>query len=267
MVHLGRNYRSTGRIVQASASLISHNPDREPIRLYTENPDGAPVAQNVEYDRDDEARRILQQIAELIRQGRPAGDIAIMYRTRRQSRALETAASILDIPYRVIGSFPFWERREIKDITAWLELANNPANQVAYQRAIATPPRGVGERTVAGIRDYAAVSSCNIAQASAVIAANHHAGRAQPFRINTNIAAGLADFEQLRNELIAISRQLTPSEVIEHILSNTGLATHIQGYDEAEERWENVQNSKRPRPNTTTCRRPKALPNSCPPHR
>ena len=230
VVHLGRNYRSTGSIVQASANLIAHNPNREPIRLYTENPDGDPVAQNVEYDRDDEARWILEQVQELIRQGRPAGEIAVMYRTRRQSRALETAASTLNIPYRVIGSFPFWQRREIKDVTAYLELANNPANQVAYQRAIATPPRGVGERTVAGIRDYAAASSCNIAQASAVIAANHTAGRSQPFRINANIADGLAGFEQLRTDLIANSRQMPPSELIEYILSDTGLGTHIQGY-------------------------------------
>ena len=245
VVHLGRNYRSTGNIVQASANLISHNPDREPIRLYTQNPEGTPVAQNAEYDRDEEAQRILQQIADLIREGHSADDIAVMYRTRRQSRALETAASILNIPYRVVGSFPFWQRKEIKDITAWLELANNPANQVAYQRAIATPPRGVGERTVAGIRDFAAASSCNIAQAGAVIAANHQTGRTQPFRINTNIAAGLAGFEHLRNEVITISRQMPPSQVIERILSDTGLATHIQGYDHAEERSENVLELKK----------------------
>ena len=245
VVHLGRNYRSTGNIVQASANLISRNPDREPIRLYTENPDGDPVTQNVEYDRDDEARWILEQVQELIRQGRPAGEIAIMYRTRRQSRALETATSIFNIPYRVVGSFPFWQRKEIKDITAWLELANNPANQVAYQRAIATPPRGVGELTVARIRDYAAESSCNIAQAGAVIAANHKAGRTQPFRINANIADGLASFEHLRTDLIANSRQLPPSQLIERILSGTGLGTHIQGYGEDEERWENVLELKK----------------------
>ena len=239
-VTLGQNYRSTGQIVQASANVISYNPGREPISLCTENAAGPAITENISYDPGEEAEWIIGQAQELLNQGYQPSDIAIAYRTHRQSRLLEAQSSRHNIPYRLIGGFPFWQRAEIKDITAYLATIVNPANQVAYRRAAATPPQGIGARTMDNICDFAAATGGNIAQAINALAHNHQSGLPQPFPIRNDTASALANFNRRQAELQTLSNTLPLSGLVAHILADYGLKDHIRKYDQPQERWDNV---------------------------
>jgi DNA helicase-2/ATP-dependent DNA helicase PcrA len=145
VIMLEQNYRSTQTILDSAQQVIRRNESRHEKSLWTENDAGQPVMIFEAQDDEDEARFVAREIA---RSGRPPGDFAVMYRMNAQSRALEEAFMSAGIPYRLVGGTRFYQRREIKDLIAYLRLIQNQSDSLSLLRVINTPPRGIGQKTI-----------------------------------------------------------------------------------------------------------------------
>ncbi|MCD4728349.1 MAG: UvrD-helicase domain-containing protein, partial [Pirellulales bacterium] len=167
VVRLEQNYRSTQRILRVAASLIAHNVQRKEKGLFTENDSGAPVRLTTYATQKDEAQGIASRIFDEIRAGRRRpGDFAIFYRVNALSRSLEFALRELGIPYQMVNGLEFFQRKEIKDVLAYLHLLNNPRDDVALLRVINTPPRGIGKTTIGRLTDHAARGGLSLLEAA-----------------------------------------------------------------------------------------------------
>jgi DNA helicase-2/ATP-dependent DNA helicase PcrA len=155
IVRLEQNYRSTKRILQVAAELISHNFRRKEKGLFTDNGAGEPVRLVAYATQKDEADGIAARIAADIQSGRRPSDFAIFYRMNALSRAFEFAMRERGIPYQMVNGLEFFQRKEIKDVLAYLHLLGNPQDEVALLRVINTPPRGIGRTTIDRLADYA----------------------------------------------------------------------------------------------------------------
>jgi len=156
VVKLERNYRSTKRILEAASSVIRNNRLRKEKELWTENPQGNPLRLVTTIDEDEEALEIVRRILDLRERGRRLTDVAIFYRTNALSRVLERGFRAYGIPYQIVGAVQFFERREVKDLLAYLRLLQNPWDAVSLERAGGAPSRGVGPRSWKAIRQRAA---------------------------------------------------------------------------------------------------------------
>ena len=153
VLRLERNYRSTQSILDAAGSVISHNEQKWPKRLWTDRGRGEPVTLYRAWDERDEAGFVAREIVQLHdREGLPYDGCAVLYRTHAQSRAFEEALIARSIPYRIVGGLRFYERKEIKDVTAYLRLLANPGDVMALQRAVGVPKRGIGPATLERVR-------------------------------------------------------------------------------------------------------------------
>ncbi len=156
VVRLERNYRSTKSILRVADQLISHNLKRKPKALFTENDEGSPVSLVFYPNQKAEAETIAFKIATDVRSGkRRARDFAIFYRTNALSRALEFALREQGLPYQMVQGVEFFHRREVKDLLAYLQILNNPRDDVALQRIINAPARDIGKKTVEKLREFA----------------------------------------------------------------------------------------------------------------
>ncbi|MFN0151015.1 MAG: ATP-dependent helicase [bacterium] len=156
LLRLQRNYRSTGRILAVANAVVSNNRSRRPKTLWTEREAGDPVVVAFAPTEADEGRLIAREIAEIMRRGRRPGDVAVLYRTNAQSRALEEGLRLAGIPYIIVGGIRFYERREVKDLLAYLRVLLNPRDEIALRRAIAFPSRTVGEKSLEKLARIAA---------------------------------------------------------------------------------------------------------------
>jgi DNA helicase-2/ATP-dependent DNA helicase PcrA len=147
VIKLEENYRSTANVLNAANHLIAHNTERHDKKLWTSNPDGEPIILHEASDDREEADYILAEIRQT-RVNRSYGDFAVLYRTNAQSRVLEELCMRWGIPYRLVGGIRFYERKEIKDLVAYLRLIQNPSDDSAFERVINTPRRGLGKATV-----------------------------------------------------------------------------------------------------------------------
>jgi len=152
---LEQNYRSTQVILDGAQAVIARNADRTPKRLFTTRRGGTPIVLREAYDEREEADYVAKEIGRLLRTGYAPGDIAIMYRTNAQSRALEESLIRYNIPYRLIGATRFYARKEIKDVLAYLRVIQNPDDDVSFSRIVNVPPRGIGRRTLALLSEEA----------------------------------------------------------------------------------------------------------------
>ena len=161
-LQLAKNYRSTAVILEAAKSLIANNSTHLKIDLYTDNPEGAPISLYEAENEKDEARYIAEIISsgrsslgsyEVIDEPKKFSDHVVLYRTNAQSRSIEESFLNFSIPYRIIGGLKFYDRKEIKDVLAYLKVFFNPSDTVAWSRSINTPPRKIGEKTLAKIFD------------------------------------------------------------------------------------------------------------------
>jgi DNA helicase-2/ATP-dependent DNA helicase PcrA len=167
LVRLEQNYRSTGNILRAAGTVIAHNTERLGKTLYTRDDDGPPISILAAQDEHEECRGIINSIEELTHKnhGYGYGDMAVFYRVSALSRNIEDHLQTARIPYRLIGGVRFYDRMEIKDMVAYLQVAANPSNQLALSRIINTPKRGIGAKTVESLLQVArqkAVSSFEI---------------------------------------------------------------------------------------------------------
>src|SRR4030095_613888 len=149
VVKLEQNYRSTQRILSLASAVIDHNRQRKDKTLWTETAEGAPPKVYRGWDEHEEANFVAQTILGIRGEGVPWNGVAVFYRTNAQSRVLEDALRRARIPYGIVGGVRFYERKEIKDALAYVRLAVNPTDDVAFRRATQTPVRGIGPATLA----------------------------------------------------------------------------------------------------------------------
>ncbi|THD73621.1 MAG: AAA family ATPase [Bradyrhizobium sp.] len=155
VIRLERNYRSTGHILAAASHLIAHNEGRLGKTLRTEDVDGEKVTVTGSWDSEEEARAIGEEIEELQRAGNNLNEVAILVRASFQMREFEDRFVTLGLPYRVIGGPRFYERAEIRDALAYLRVINSPADDLAFERIVNVPKRGLGDATVQLLHDHA----------------------------------------------------------------------------------------------------------------
>ncbi len=233
VVRLEQNYRSTGRILHVAGQLIDRNRRRKYKELWTENPAGAPVQVWQFAEGTDEAERIAQTIYELHATGRPWSDCAIFYRINALSRGFEEALHGRGIPYRIARGVEFYNRKEIRDVLAYLRVLINPADSVALVRIINVPARGIGKTTVERLQTYANESGRPLLKAlyaSDEIPVLHGA------------AKRLREFTALLDRLRAVTTQRA-SEAVNTVLTATGLEAALREERDSggEDRLANVQ--------------------------
>src|SRR5690554_6747488 len=235
-IRLEQNYRSSANILNAANAVIAHNPARMGKQLWTDSGEGEPVDLYAAYNEIDEARFVVERISQWVRDGGSHGDCAILYRSNAQSRALEEQLLAEEIPYRVYGGVRFFERAEIKDALAYMRLIANRADDAAFERAVNTPTRGIGGRTLDVVRQTARAASLSLWDATLRCSQDASlAGRAR------NALAGFhALIEDLANEVEAMPLQ----EKIEHVLARSGLrefwARESRGALDSESRIDNL---------------------------
>ena len=179
-IRLEQNYRSTGNILAAANAVIAHNPDRLGKELWTQGAAGDPIEVYSAYNEQDEARYVIEQIRAFINEGGTPSDISILYRSNAQSRNFEEQLIQHDIAYRVYGGLRFFDRAEIKDSLAYLRLVANRHDDAAFERAVNTPPRGIGDRTLDLVRQRARRDDASLWEAAlAELATDALAGRAK----------------------------------------------------------------------------------------
>ena len=170
VIRLERNYRSTGHILGAASHLIAHNEGRLGKTLRTEDAPGEKVAVTAAWDSEEEARAIGEQIEELQRNGESLNEIAILVRASFQMREFEDRFVTLGLPYRVIGGPRFYERAEIRDALAYLRLVNQPADDLAFERIVNVPRRGLGDATLQALQVHARRENVPLLQAARTLA-------------------------------------------------------------------------------------------------
>ncbi|MGQ9814730.1 MAG: ATP-dependent helicase, partial [Candidatus Roseilinea sp.] len=230
VIALDQNYRSTQTILDAAMSVIRRNPNRRHIKLFTERGQGPKIVVRELYTEDEEAQYVVDTIRELVDQrAAEPGDIAVMYRTNAQSRAVEDAFVRAGMQYRLVGATRFYARKEIKDVLAYLRIVNNPADSVSLQRIINMPPRGIGDKTFAQIEDTARANGVSIYQA---LTTGQVAGRS---------AKALAEFAALWRKWIALRDELSVGQLFDEIIKTSGYRDYVKdGTEEGEDRWANV---------------------------
>ncbi len=236
VVLLEQNYRSTQTILDAAHNVISRNVQRVPKKLWTENEPGALVTAMEAYDEQEEAEYVLQEIERLLaEEGYSPGDLAVMYRTNAQSRALEEVFVRAGVPYRLVGATRFYERREIKDVLAYLRLIHNPQDSVSLGRIINVPRRSIGRKTLDQLEAWAETQGVSLFEAMQMLRQHEDAPLGGRGRVS------LLGFLALLEEFIAVRRELSALELLDLVLDLTGLTAYVRdGTDEGEERWENI---------------------------
>ena len=217
-IRLEQNYRSSANILNAANAVIAHNPARLGKQLWTDSGEGEPVDLYAAYNEVDEARFVAERIAQWVRDGGSHGDCAILYRSNAQSRAFEETLLAGQVPYRVYGGVRFFERAEIKDTLAYLRLVANRADDAAFERAVNTPARGIGERTLDEVRKRARTDAVPLWEASIRVARdNVLAARARN---------ALAGFHALVDATDGEVSELPLKDKIDHVLMRSGLREH-----------------------------------------
>ncbi len=223
---LEQNYRSTSTILDAANQVIKNNKQKKDKNLWTARGIGEKIKYYRAYNEKDEAAYVIRSVKELVEKGVEYKDIAVLYRTNAQSRVLEEEMLKENMPYRVIGSFYFYSRKEIKDLIAYLRLIHNSKDNVSLLRVINTPKRGIGLKTIENLQTKADLEGTSIYDAIS-------SGKEQ-------------DFKNTIEKLKALSEELTLTELIDKVLDASGLKADLESEKslEAEIRLENLEEFK-----------------------
>jgi len=233
VVKLEQNYRSTKSILALAAAVIDNNLQRKDKTLWTENPEGEPAAVYRGWDEHEEANFVAQTILKTRADGVGWDGIAVFYRTNAQSRVLEDALRRARIPYVIVGGVRFYERKEIKDTLAWLRLTINPADDVAFRRAVQAPPRGVGATSLARLDELALDHNLPLLTLAAT----------PPPDVRGKARTGLEDFATTIQRLAGQRGELSPPAFIDLVLQASGYRKALEQdrSPEAEGRLENLE--------------------------
>jgi DNA helicase-2/ATP-dependent DNA helicase PcrA len=239
LVLLEQNYRSTKLILETASHIISANQQRKPKKLWTENEPGELTNIVETYTEQEEAQFVVSEIERLAEGGKARlGDCAVMYRTNAQSRALEEAFIRYGTPYKLVAGTRFYQRREIKDIIAYLRVIQNPHDSVSLLRIINVPGRGIGQRTLSELSSW--TKSLGISQYEALRLITKPADEEQQHPFSPRTVKVLTSFINLMEEFIARSRELNLVELFDLVVKRTGYEEYTLGTTGGEERWENI---------------------------
>ncbi len=234
-IRLEQNYRSTGTILKAANALIDNNRGRLGKELWTDSGDGEPILFYSAYNEKDEARFVIDRIQDWVDQGRSRNEVAVLYRSNAQSRQFEEVLITRGMPYRVYGGLRFFERAEVKDTLAYLRMLSNPMADHAFERTVNHPPRGIGQKSVDLIREYAVQHSMSLWSSSLGLI---ESGQFTP-RAKTALQGYIDLVRSMQNELLEQSLE----QQIRQCIDESGLRAHF-GKDKTEKgesRLENLQ--------------------------
>jgi DNA helicase II / ATP-dependent DNA helicase PcrA len=233
VVPLEQNYRSTKQILRMASAVIEHNTARKDKRLWTENPEGERAQVYRAWDENEEAAFVARAIRGLHDVGVDYRDVAVFYRTNAQSRVLEDALRRASIPYLIVGGVRFYERREVKDVVAYLRLVVNPLDDVAFRRAVAAPSRGIGRSTLDHLDGAARRRGRGLLEACAEI----------PPEVGGKARRALEEFARLIARLAASRASATLPALIDEVLAGSGYrdALKAERTAEADTRLENLE--------------------------
>ncbi len=234
VIPLEQNYRSTNTVLRAANAVIAHNRERKEKNLFSELGEGPPVRALEVEDEHAEARFVAAEVAGLIEDGWSGGEIAVFYRTNAQSRVLEDVLVRQGVPYQVIGGPRFYERAEIKDVVAYLQVIDNPDDAVSLMRMANRPRRGIGDASIGRLRTWAD------AHGQSLFAALGHAEAAG---LGPAQARSVAQLQTLLLSLQSAAQELSVSELVESVLDRSGYleALEAERTIEARGRIENLQ--------------------------
>lgn len=240
LVLLEQNYRSTQKILATASAVIEANQQRKPKKLWTDNEPGEPVAVIETYTEREEAQFVVNEVERLVKQGQVSlGHCAVMYRTNAQSRVLEEAFVRYGTPYKLVAGTRFYERREIKDIIAYLRLIQNPYDSISLLRVINVPGRGIGQQTLAKLSSWA--SSLGVPEFKALqFMIEPQGGEPAQHPFSSHIARALVGFARLMGELVTFSQERSLDDLLDLVVKRSGYKEHILAEVDGEERWENV---------------------------
>jgi len=225
VIKLEQNYRSTGSILNLAGQLIEKNSGRREKRLWTENPGGEPVVYNRVDDERGEAKYIVNSIRSMMRDGRTPSHFAVLYRTNAQSRVIEEGLRDSGIPYIIVGGIKFYERREVKDIIAYIRLALRADDDFSLRRIINVPQRGIGKVTLKSIDKLSVDYRISLYEAAIKMSVEN---------------PRLGKFIELIEGLRLLVNVLSPSGFVKKVFELTGYTEALKKDDNADDRIENI---------------------------
>lgn len=222
---LEQNYRSTGNILEAANAVIAHNKQRKGKNLWTSCEAGELLTEEEFFDDEDEAARLVDIIRAEIEAGFSRGEVTVLYRTNAQSRVLEDALRRASIPYQIVGGLHFYDRKEVRDLMAYLKLVSNPADLIAAQRVINVPKRKIGGTTVGRLLSLAAARELTLGEAAA-----------EPGLLETELAPAacrrVRDFFELTTRWRRrVSEGQSVLDLLTTIISDVGYQSHLEAED------------------------------------
>ncbi len=221
VIKLEQNYRSTQIILDAANAVIENNTGRKPKNLWTENKSGADIIYFQAVDERDEARFVIEQLQNLQRtENKKLGDMAILYRTNTQSRIFEEMLIKSGISYNMVGGLKFYERKEIKDIIAYLRVIFNPTDSLSLLRIINVPKRGIGDASLAKIQAYAAANNVSLFEAVSNAAAIDG--------LSSRFVSKLDDLAGIIFELMNLAGEAPVEDLIDRVLRDTGYLEELE---------------------------------------
>lgn len=235
VILLDQNYRSTKNILSAANQVIENNSNRKPKNLWTENKEGNKITYYRADNERDETRFIVDRMQEEIRSNhRNYGDFAILYRTNAQSRVMEETLLKANIPYKMVGGHKFYDRKEIKDILAYLNVLANPQDSISFERIVNSPKRGIGPGSIEKLRSFASLHEWPLLEAAQNVDLANIGGKA---------GQQLGAFGEMIQEVTQMIPYLTVTELTKEVLDRSGYLEDlkIQNTLEAQARIENLE--------------------------
>ncbi|MER2110189.1 MAG: DNA helicase PcrA [Desemzia incerta] len=235
VVLLEQNYRSTKYILQAANDVIGNNANRKDKKLWTDNHEGEKISYYRAQSEGDESRYVVSKIQEEMKEnGLGYGHFAVLYRTNAQSRKIEESLLQSNIPYKMVGGHKFYDRKEIKDVLAYLRLIANPDDNMSFERVVNVPKRGVGPGTVEKLRAFANQYDWSLLEAAQNVALTSITGKA---------SKALEGFGHMLKDLQKMQEYLPVTELVEELLKRSGYkeSLELEKSLESESRLENIQ--------------------------
>ncbi|MBE7411469.1 MAG: UvrD-helicase domain-containing protein [Leptospiraceae bacterium] len=234
IVKLEENYRSSGNIIRAASNLISYNSVRTEKTIFTNNPDGDKISLNVFESEFDEAHGIIKKIKELYKNTSSYSDFAVFYRTNSQSRYIEEALRSHGIPYKIFGGFRFFDRAEIKDVIAYLNVIVNPLDSTSLLRIINSPPRGIGDTSLEKLKDVSRIKGISLFEVL----------NKENLDLKKGTLSKVKEFYLMMLDLIEKNnKKILPSSILNDLIIRAGFKEYFQKDDSLESlnRLENLQ--------------------------
>ena len=225
-IKIEHNYRSTNNILNAANDVISHNKERKDLRLYSDKGDGPKITYLRSYDEKHEISLVIDEINKLYLDGYEPKDVAILYRTNAQSRAIEEVFASKGIPYKIYGSYYFYNRKEIKDLISYLKLIYNDKDEISLRRIINVPKRGIGDSAIKDIELRANLNQCSMYDALE--------------------SKKELEFKDIIESIKKTSENLSLTELIDEVLDKSGMKKELEDSHliEDETRLENLMEFK-----------------------